>query len=383
MIEKMSTDKQLSQKLKVTFGDYQRRGFFSLTTNYNYNDGKCGYLPWYAVYKDNSIHTKVRIVFDASCSDKRLGISINNFLWKGPNLTNSLNGILLKFPLHLIVLTADVEKTFLQVKIKEEDRRYLRFYYLNSKDEDRGNGQLAVYHFKVNIFGSRAPSFIFAAVLQHHLKKYNLEQPALGIGRNILVDNLVTGTDTEGEAKTYFKWTREIFPEASMNIREWTSNHPNIMNHPEQQGIAGKRDTHVLGLQWTTKKDQLSLEPFKQHSEAVWTKGKIFSQFATLFDPFGWTAPATLKAKLFIRDLWKENWTWDEELHKQMKEEWNTIAAGLANATTFVRPGHIPIIRKVFVDSSLSAYAAAAYLNGELYMAKTRLASITKDLTRT
>ena len=35
MIEKMSTDKQLFQKLKDIFGDYQRRGFISLTTNYN------------------------------------------------------------------------------------------------------------------------------------------------------------------------------------------------------------------------------------------------------------------------------------------------------------------------------------------------------------
>ena len=33
MIEKMSTDKQLFQKLKDSFGDYQRRGFISLTTN--------------------------------------------------------------------------------------------------------------------------------------------------------------------------------------------------------------------------------------------------------------------------------------------------------------------------------------------------------------
>ena len=146
----------------------------------------------------------------------------------------------------------------------------MRFNYLrNPEDEDQGTGHLAVYLFNVNTFGSRASSFIIAAVLQHQLQKYNLEHTALDIGRNILLDNLVTGTDPEEEAKNYFKKTRKIFQEASMNIREWTSNHRNIMNHVEQQGIAGKRDTHVLGLQWTTKEDQLSLEPFKQHSEAV------------------------------------------------------------------------------------------------------------------
>ena len=81
------------------------------------------------------------------------------------------------------------------------------------------------------------------------------------------------------------------------------------MNHVENQRDDRKCDTHVLELQWTTKEDQLSLEPFKQHSQAVWTKKKIFSQFATLFDPFEWIAPATLKAKPFMRDLWKGTWT--------------------------------------------------------------------------
>ena len=85
MMEKMSTDQQLFQNLKDIFGDNQRRGIISLTTIYNYNDHKCRYLPWHAVYKVNSIHTKVRIVFDASCRDKRLGMSLNGFLWKGPN----------------------------------------------------------------------------------------------------------------------------------------------------------------------------------------------------------------------------------------------------------------------------------------------------------
>ena len=112
----------------------------------------------------------------------------------------------------------------------------------------------------------------------------------------------------------------------------------------EQQPIAGKRDMHVLGLQWTTKEDQLSLEPIKQHSESVWTTRETFSHVATNFDAFGWTAPATFLAKLLMKDLWNENWTWDEELPEQKKEERIAIAAVLANATTFIRLRHILIL---------------------------------------
>ena len=82
----------------------------------------------------------------------------------------------------------------------------------------------------------------------------------------------------------------------------------------------------------------------------------------------------------FLRDHWKANWTWDEELPEQKKEEWKTIAVNLAKAKTFLRPRYRSRTEKnlldVFVDSSFSAYAAVAYHNDELYMAKTRLAPV-------
>ena len=66
------------------------------------------------------------------------------------------------------------------------------------------------------------------------------------------------------------------------------------------------------------------------------------------------------------------------------KEE-RRIAANLANATSFIRSRHIATTQKnqknhpdIFVDSPPSAYTAAAYLNGELYMANTRLATVSQ-----
>ena len=91
-------------------------------------------------------------------------------------------------------------KVFVQVKIKEEDRRYLRFYCLrNPEDDYQGTGQQAVYHFNVDIFEFRASSFILAAGLQHHLQKDNMERTALDIERNILGDNLVTDIGSKQE----------------------------------------------------------------------------------------------------------------------------------------------------------------------------------------
>ena len=46
--------------------------------------------------------------------------------------------LLLKFRVHPIVLTADIEKAYLQININEEHRDYLRFlWYLNLHEESK------------------------------------------------------------------------------------------------------------------------------------------------------------------------------------------------------------------------------------------------------
>ena len=55
--------------------------------------------------------------------------------------------------------------------------------------------------------------------------------------------------------------------------------------HNESSGTARNCRKMRCTRPWTTMAHQrrsLSLEPFKQRSKAVWTKRKIFSQFATL-----------------------------------------------------------------------------------------------------
>ena len=133
MVENVWTEKQLFQRLKDNFADYQRRGFVRLTTNSNYNDHNCCFLPSHVV--NNSIHTKVSNVSDASCKQKLLELSLNDFLSKGSNWTNSLVEKLLRCWLNRVSLTAAIEEAFLPVKIKDEDRRYLRFYHQHNPEK--------------------------------------------------------------------------------------------------------------------------------------------------------------------------------------------------------------------------------------------------------
>lgn len=75
-------------------------------------DGLVWYLPHHAVINPKK-PDKTRVVFD--CSAKFQGVSLNDKLLQGPDLTNNLIGVLTRFREEPIAMTADVEAMFMQV----------------------------------------------------------------------------------------------------------------------------------------------------------------------------------------------------------------------------------------------------------------------------
>ena len=82
------------------------------------------YLPHHPVTYSQKPE-KVRIVVD--CVAKFRDTSLNDQLLQGPNYTNSLVGVLLRFRQERVAVMADIEKMFHQVNVKQEDRESLRF----------------------------------------------------------------------------------------------------------------------------------------------------------------------------------------------------------------------------------------------------------------
>ena len=84
------------------------------------------YLPHREVVRMDRKTTKLRVVFDPS-SECPGEISLNDALYSSPNLLPLLFDILIQCRVHKIALTADIEKAFLNVSIKPEQRNMLRF----------------------------------------------------------------------------------------------------------------------------------------------------------------------------------------------------------------------------------------------------------------
>ncbi|XP_026330484.1 uncharacterized protein LOC113237982 [Hyposmocoma kahamanoa] len=79
------------------------------------------FLCHHAVFKDRSESTKTRVVFDGSAPTSS-GYSINDILFVGPTIQDSLFSILIRARQYKYLLTGDVEKMYRQILINEEDR---------------------------------------------------------------------------------------------------------------------------------------------------------------------------------------------------------------------------------------------------------------------
>ena len=92
------------------------------------------YLPHNAVIRRDKETTNLRIVYDASAHSEVP--SLNDCLYTGPKFDQKVLDILLRFRLHRVALTTDIEKAFLMISISKKDRDALHFLWINDSSEE-------------------------------------------------------------------------------------------------------------------------------------------------------------------------------------------------------------------------------------------------------
>ena len=115
---------------------------------------ECGPTPgrtWYIPHHSCCTSGKFRVVHD--CAARFGGISLNDCLLSGPDMTNSLIGVLLRFRLGKFAFTADIKSMFLQVYVDPKDRDALRFLWWPDNDLTLPP---ADYQMLVHLFGAKS-----------------------------------------------------------------------------------------------------------------------------------------------------------------------------------------------------------------------------------
>ena len=90
------------------------------------HSGRIWYLPHFGVYHPKKPE-QVRVVFDSSAEYR--GKSLNRELLTGPDLMNSLAGVLIRFRREDVEAMSDVEQMFHSFHVSPEHRDFLRFLW--------------------------------------------------------------------------------------------------------------------------------------------------------------------------------------------------------------------------------------------------------------
>ena len=143
--------------------------------------------------------TKVRIVYDASAKSISKTVSLNECLETGPLLQNLIWDILTRSRFRPILLCADIEKAFLQVRIRESERDVLRFHWVDSLESKN----LEILRFTRLVFGLTQSPFILEGTLMKHFENYrdSFEKLIKIIENDMYVNDLVTGGNNLEEVK--------------------------------------------------------------------------------------------------------------------------------------------------------------------------------------
>ncbi|XP_075235031.1 uncharacterized protein LOC142332470 [Lycorma delicatula] len=94
-------------------------------------DSEVFYLPHHAVFKETSLTTKLRVVFDGSAKSSN-GLSLNDTLMIGPTVQQDLFSIILRFRVHNYVIT----KMYRQILVTQKDSNLQRMLWRENPEQD-------------------------------------------------------------------------------------------------------------------------------------------------------------------------------------------------------------------------------------------------------
>ena len=374
--KRLQRDSALLSKYAAFMEDLLSKGYAQRV-----QDNKLGslnthwYLPHHPVFHPKK-PDKTRVVFD--CSAKYRGTSLNDQLLQGPDLTNSLVGVLTRFREERVAFMSDVESMFYQVLVRPSDCDALRFLWWPNGNLDQPPEE---FRMRVHLFGgASSPSCAnFALRKTAEDNKEEFDPVAIEtVNKNFYVDDCLKSTATEAEAIHLSSQLRQLLAKGGFRLTKWISNSKEVMESlPESERAVSLKELvfertvveRALGLQWNVVSDQFGFKIVVK--ERPFTRRGILSTVCSIYDPLGFAAPFVFQAKLFLQDLCRKKLDWDDVISEEDQKRWKAWLEDLLQLEKVVinrclKPANFGKItsRQIhnFSDASQVGYGAVTYL---------------------
>ncbi|XP_034080736.1 uncharacterized protein LOC117551795 [Gymnodraco acuticeps] len=290
LLKRFKRDAEYAMEYKTFMEDVLKKGYAERVPpeQLNRNDGQIWYIPHHGVYHHQK--RKLRVVFDGTASCK--GTSLNKELLQGPDLANTLIGVLLGFRQEQIAFMGDIEAMFYQVQVQREHKDFLRFLWWPDGDTENS---LEAYRMKVHLFGAvSSPSianYALRQVAEDNSFKYD-EEVTETINSNFYVDDCLKSVATVEQAIKLIRDLRDACAKGLFKDLDF-----------DRENLPIER---ALGIKWDTEKDSFI---FKVNiKNRALTRRGILSTISSIYDPLGFLSPFILKARQILQELCRIKW---------------------------------------------------------------------------
>ena len=309
-------DEKLFESYKTTMEEYIAKGHArKVPCNEVHVDDKrpLWYLPHHPVLNKPG---KTRVVFD--CAAKYGGTSLNDQLLTGPDLTNSIVGVLMRFREERVALLADIECMFHQVRVPPDDQDAFRFLWWPDGDL---NQQPVDHRMEVHLFGATSSPSCCNFALKRTAEDNKGEFPeevVRTVKRNFYVDDCLKSVKSAKNAVEFVHQLRSILSKGGFRLTKWLSNSSEVLDCiPRVERAPSVLDLDLdkvnppiqrtLGLKWDLEKDEFTFKVTLRDRPN--TRRGILNMTSFVYDPLGLVAPVVLTANKLLQDLCKKkNW---------------------------------------------------------------------------
>ena len=335
------------------------------------------FLPLVLVHQ---VHKQsIRITIDGSARCK--GCSLNDLLHSGPDLNNTLRGVLHRLRVHKVAITLDLRHMFNCFVVPEEHRGMLQFHWW---EDNNPNKPLVAYHYTVHPFGAcSSPSVAMFALKS--IAYIGRSTGELSVDEANFIENsfyMDDGTDSLPDAETAIKLidaVKKYLKKFGLIVHKINSNNGQVKNafdsgeaHESIVSIDKNLTPKTLGVAWNTTTDVVSVR--LKIPTRPFTRRGVLATVNTIFDPLGMAAPVILGGRQFQRELLKHHPVkqpsdWDTPLSERHAPEWKRWVEEVTSMETIdiarcLCPYDSPINIEMhcFADASEVAIACVMYL---------------------
>ena len=365
-------------------------------------EGKVWYLVHFSV--EHKRKKKLRIVFD--CSLKFQNVCLNDCLMQGPDLTNNLVGVLLRFREGKYAFSADIKSMYYQVRIPDKDSNFLRFLWYRNHDLST---EPIEYRLLVHVFGAKSSPSCANFALKYTAQSCpeGLSEVKSAILDSFYVDDLLKSGDEEEKVIENAHQIVSHLKDNGFELTNFVSNSRLFLKEFPEEKLSKEiksldmssdplPNEKALGVIWNTQNDSLMFHV--EIEKKAETKRGVLATLFSIYDPLFLISPVLIIGKKLFQKLCELKIDWDDMLPKDLLTEWRKWISDLQLLSSYEVPrcvskcSAISIQLHIFCDGSMTAYGAVAYLRVKdcysnitcsILMAKSRLTPIGKSSLKT